>query len=126
VALAVSGSGRGGGSPEEKRAQVRRIRDAIRDWLADPPDGTFSLAKILGRQAGALRCAVASKISEWAKMPGRVLGGRIKRPEASKQRLRFRPPGMTPRGERPRCPLPAAACSRGLFRIYKAENPFPG
>lgn len=30
------------GSQEEKLAKVRKIRDAIKTWLSDPDDGTFS------------------------------------------------------------------------------------
>jgi arsenate reductase len=32
------------GSAEEKRAQVRKIRDAIKAWLVQPPDGSFPTA----------------------------------------------------------------------------------
>jgi arsenate reductase len=35
------------GSEEERRAQVRRIRDQIKDWLSDPPDDSFAYKKII-------------------------------------------------------------------------------
>ncbi len=34
------------GTAEEKRRKVRKIRDAIKNWLRDPPDGTFSLESL--------------------------------------------------------------------------------
>jgi arsenate reductase len=36
------------GSHEEKLAQVRRIRDPIKVWLMNPPEGTFSFQAIMG------------------------------------------------------------------------------
>jgi arsenate reductase len=35
------------GTAEEKREQVRKIRDAIKDWLKNPPEGTFSFADLV-------------------------------------------------------------------------------
>jgi arsenate reductase len=35
------------GTTEEKREQVRKIRDAIKDWLKNPPAGTFSFADLV-------------------------------------------------------------------------------
>ena len=35
------------GSREEQLAQVRQIRDAIKDWLLTPPEGTFSFAALI-------------------------------------------------------------------------------
>jgi arsenate reductase len=35
------------GSPQEKHEKVRKIRDDIKDWLALPPEGAFSLADIV-------------------------------------------------------------------------------
>jgi arsenate reductase len=35
------------GSAEEKREQVKKIRDAIRDWLKNPPEGTFSFIDLV-------------------------------------------------------------------------------
>jgi arsenate reductase len=35
------------GSPEEQLAQVRQIRDAIKDWLLNPPAGSFSFATLI-------------------------------------------------------------------------------
>ncbi len=35
------------GTPEEKLAQVRRIRDAIKHWLLEPPDGAFSFKALI-------------------------------------------------------------------------------
>jgi arsenate reductase len=37
------------GTPAEKLEQVRRIRDAIKAWLTDPPHGAFSLKRLLGK-----------------------------------------------------------------------------
>jgi arsenate reductase len=35
------------GTTEEKREQVRKIRDDIKDWLKNPPAGTFSFADLV-------------------------------------------------------------------------------
>jgi arsenate reductase len=35
------------GPHEEKLAQVRRIRDMIKDWLLHPPEGTFSYKSLI-------------------------------------------------------------------------------
>ena len=35
------------GRSEEKLAQVRRIRDSIKEWLLHPPEGTFSYQAIV-------------------------------------------------------------------------------
>jgi len=35
------------GTTEEKREEVRKIRDAIKDWLKNPPAGTFSFADLV-------------------------------------------------------------------------------
>ena len=35
------------GLPQEKREKVRNIRDDIKEWLAHPPEGTFSFSDIL-------------------------------------------------------------------------------
>jgi arsenate reductase (thioredoxin) len=37
------------GSDEEKRAQVREIRDAIKNWLLEPGEGTFSFQALIQR-----------------------------------------------------------------------------
>jgi protein-tyrosine-phosphatase len=35
------------GTREEKLAKVREIRDAIKKWLSDPKDGTFSYKALI-------------------------------------------------------------------------------
>jgi arsenate reductase len=37
------------GTDEEKLAQVREIRDAIKKWLLEPGDGTFSFQALINR-----------------------------------------------------------------------------
>ena len=38
---------KGQGTHEEKLAQVRRIRDEIKEWLLHPPEGTFSYKTLM-------------------------------------------------------------------------------
>lgn len=38
-----------GGSHEQKLVQVREIRDQIKEWLMNPPEGTFSFRTIVDK-----------------------------------------------------------------------------
>jgi len=38
------------GPEEEKLEKVRRIRDAIKDWLLHPPEGGFSYKAVLEKE----------------------------------------------------------------------------
>ena len=40
------------GSDAEKLSQIREIRDAIKDWLLNPPKGTFSFKSFMGNANG--------------------------------------------------------------------------